>query len=196
MDKRYGLVIDLERCIGCQTCRIACKVENSLNTGSGIRVDTIGGAYQDTPKGKYPNLSMSYLPVPCMHCGEPPCMDACPEEAIYKRKDGIVLVDEEKCTGCQLCIPACPYDALTYDDHRDVLWKCTLCRHRIDEGLEPFCVVCCGIEAIFLGDLNDPKSKVSKLISQRSAYTLKPEAGTSPAVYYCPQASRAGVQSK
>ena len=90
--KKYGLVIDLERCIGCQTCRIACKVENNLETGSGIRVDTVGGAYRDTPKGKYPHLSMSYLPVPCMQCGAPACRDACPQEAIYKRPDGIVLV--------------------------------------------------------------------------------------------------------
>ena len=196
MSKRYGLVIDLDRCLGCQTCRIACKVENSLNTGSGIRVDTIGGAYQDTPSGTYPNLSMSYLPVPCMHCSDPPCIDSCPEEAIYKRQDGIVLVDEDKCTGCQLCIPACPYDALTYDDQRDVIVKCTLCHHRIDKGMKPFCVSLCEDGSIFFGDLNDPNSEVSKLISQRNAYTLKPEAGTSPAVYYCPEVKRAGVQSK
>ena len=196
MSKRYGLAIDLDRCFGCQTCRIACKVENSLETGSGIRVDTVGGAHPDTPKGTYPNLSMYYLPIPCMHCGEPSCMDVCPVDAIYKRDDGIVLVDEEKCNGCQACVSACPYGALTYDDHRDVVVKCTLCHHRIDEGLEPFCVACCEAEAIFFGDLNDPESEVSKLISQRDAYTLKAEAGTAPAVYYCPVPSRVWVQSK
>ena len=190
MSKRYGLVIDLDRCMGCMECRIACKVENNLDKGSGIRVDTIGGAHPDTPRGKYPNLSMYYLPVPCMHCDDPSCIEACPEEAIYKRQDGIVLVDEEKCNGCQACISACPYGALTYDDHRDVVVKCTLCHHRIEEGLEPFCVRCCEDEAIFFGDLNDPESKVSRLISQRSAYTLKPEAGTGPAVYYCPEVKR------
>ena len=89
-------------------------------------------------------------------------------------------VDEDKCTGCQLCIPACPYDALTYDDNRNLVIKCTLCHHRIDQGLEPFCVVLCEDGSIFFGDLNDPESKVSKLISQRNAYTLKPEAGTAP----------------
>jgi Fe-S-cluster-containing dehydrogenase component len=193
MSKRYGLVIDLDRCFGCHTCRIACKAENNLDTGSGIRVDTIGGAHPDTPKGKYPNLSMYYMPVPCMHCGEAPCIDACPEEAIYKRQDGIVLVNQEKCNGCEACITECPYDTLTYDDQRDVLVKCTLCHHRIDEGLEPFCKVCCEAEAIFFGDLNDPESEVSRLISQRDAYTLKPEAGTGPAVYYCPVASRVGI---
>ena len=147
----------------------------------------------DVPKGIYPNLSMYFLPVPCMHCNDPQCMDACPEEAIYKRPDGIVLLDEEKCTGCQLCIPACPYDALTYDDNRDMVVKCTLCHHRIDEGLEPLCMTCCEAEAIFFGDMNDPTSEVSKRISQRNAYTLKPEAGTGPAVYYCPEVKRAVV---
>jgi len=153
----------------------------------------IGGKYPDTPAGVYPNLSMSWLPVPCMHCDKPSCLDACPEEAIYKRKDGLVLVDEDKCTGCQVCIDACPYNVITYDDNRDVIWKCTLCHHRIDEGLEPFCVICCEDEALFFGDLNDPESQVSKLITQKKAYTLKPEKGTAPAVYYCPQAAKVGV---
>jgi DMSO reductase iron-sulfur subunit len=192
MGKRYGLVIDLERCIGCEACRIACKMENNLDTGSGIRVDTVGGAHGDTPSGKFPNLSMYYVPVPCMHCGEPSCVNACPLGAIYKREYGIVLVDEEKCNGCEACIEACPYHALTYDPERNVVQKCTLCQHRIDRGLEPFCVVCCEGEAIFFGDLNDPESNISKLIAQKSAYVLKPEAGTAPAVYYCPVASRTG----
>jgi len=193
MSKRYGLVIDSDRCIGCEGCIIACKVENSLDKISGIRVDTVGGVHKDTPGGKYPNLSMYYLPVPCMHCDDPPCMDACPEEAIYKRQDGIVLVDQDKCTVCQACIPACPYNALTHEDSKDVIVKCTLCHHRIDKVLEPFCVVCCEGEAIFFGDLNDPESQVSKLISKKNAYTLKPEAGTAPAIYYCPVASQTMV---
>jgi len=186
MSKRYGLVIDLERCIGCQTCRIACKVENGFEASSGIRVDTVGGAHLDTPKGKYPNLSMYYLPVPCMHCGEPACLAACPMEAIYKRDDGVVLVDEEKCNGCESCIEACPYGVITYDSEKDVVRKCTLCCHRIDQGLKPFCVICCEDEAMFFGDLNDPESEVSKLIVQKNAYVLDPEAGTIPGVYYCP----------
>ncbi len=196
MSKRYGLVIDLERCIGCQTCRIACKVEHNLDTGSGIRVDTVGGKYPDTPAGKYPNLSMSYLPVPCMHCGKPSCMDACPVEAISKRKDGIVLVDEEKCTGCQACIDACPYTAITFDSKKNVVQKCTLCLHRIEQGLEPFCVRCCEDETMFFGDLNDPKSEVSRLITKKSAHVLKPEAGTEPAVYYCPESKRGSHKTK
>ena len=186
MAKKYGLVIDLERCIGCHTCTIACKLENSIEKGSGIRVETVGGPHRDTPRGKHPQLSMHFLPVLCMQCDEPPCLDACPQEAIIKRKDGIVLVDEKKCDGCQACLPACPYGALVYDAERDIVRKCTLCAHRVREGLEPFCVVCCETEAMYFGDLRDPDSSVSKMVAKRGAATLKPEEGTKPAVYYCP----------
>ena len=193
MAKRYGLVIDLERCIGCNTCTIACKVENNMEIGSGIVVETIGGPHRDTPGGKFPKLSMYYLPMPCMHCDQPPCLDACPVEAIYKRGDGMVLIDKDKCDGCQACLPACPYDALSYDAKGNLAQKCNLCAYRIDQGLEPFCVRCCETEAIFFGDLNDPGSKVSQLIAQRNAYTLKSELGTKPAIYYCQPASRGQI---
>jgi tetrathionate reductase subunit B len=122
-----------------------------------------------------------------MHCDEPPCIEACPLEAIYKRKDGIVVIDDEQCTGCQECITVCPYNAPFYDAEKDVVRKCSLCAHRIDQGLEPFCVICCENEAILFGDLNDPKSKVSQAITQRKdIYNLYPEKGTKPAIYYSP----------
>jgi Fe-S-cluster-containing dehydrogenase component len=186
MVKKYGLVIDLERCIGCQACNIACRVENNMEAISGIRVETVGGSHPDTPAGTFPNLSMYYLPIACMHCDQPPCINACPKEAISKRPDGIVILDEGKCDGCRACLAACPYEALRYDEEADIVRKCNLCFQRLDDGFEPFCVLCCGVEAIFYGDLDDPGSKVSQLISQRSAYQLEPELQTGPAVYYCP----------
>ena len=186
MAKRYGLVIDIERCVGCQTCDIACRVENGMETVSGIRAETVGGDYPDTPAGKFPNLSMYFLPIACMHCDEPPCRDACPTDAIYKRPDGVVILDEEKCDGCQACLTVCPYEAMKYDEDANVVRKCNLCFERLDDGFEPFCATCCGVDAIFCGDLNDPNSEVSQLISRRNAYQLKPEKGTGPAVYYCP----------
>jgi len=186
MAKRYGLVIDLERCIGCHTCTIACKLENGIEKDSGIRGKTIGGPYKDSPAGEYPRLSMHFLPVPCMHCEAPPCMEACPQEAISKRADGIVLIDGEKCDGCRVCVPECPYDVLVEDEEKQIVRKCTLCAHRVDEGVEPFCVTCCETEAMSFGDLNDPETQVSKLIAERTARPLKPEAGLHPAVYYCP----------
>jgi len=161
-----------------------------MEASSGIRVETVGGTYTGTPSGEYPELSMYYLPIACMHCDQPPCRDACPAEAIYQRPDGIVLIDEDKCNGCQECLPACPYQALAYDRERGVVRKCNLCVDRLDEGFEPFCVLCCGDQAISFGDLADSESEVSKLIAQRGAYTLKPEAGVGPAIHYCPPRPR------
>ncbi len=186
MTKRYGLVIDLDRCIGCHTCTIACKLENGFSNGSGIRVETKGGARPDTPEGKHPQLTMHFLPVPCMHCNEPPCRDVCPLEAISRRGDGIVSLDQEKCDGCQACLSVCPYDALVYDAGSNVVRKCSFCAHRVDEGLEPFCVECCETEAIYFGDLGNRASSASKVISRRNVTTLRPETGTKPNVHYCP----------
>ena len=190
MAKRYGLVIDLERCTGCDTCTIACKVENKMEVGSGMRVETVGDTNRDNPLGKHPDLNIYYLPITCMHCDQPPCHDACHAEAIYQRPDGIVLINEEKCDGCQECLSACPYQALVYDPDMKVVRKCNLCFERLDQGFEPFCALCCGKQAIFWGDLADTESGVSKLIAQRSAYTLKPEEETGPAIYYCPPKER------
>jgi len=184
--KRYGLVIDLDRCNGCQTCNVACKMEHNLDQLSGIRVETVGGPHRDTPAGEYPNLSMYYLPIPCMHCGDPSCLPSCPTEAIYQRQDGIVLIDDERCNGCQECLDACPYNALVYDSEKGKVWKCTLCAHRVDQWLEPFCVLCCEMEAIFFGDISNPSTQISQLAEERKAYVLRPESGTKPAVRYCP----------
>ena len=184
MSKRYGIVIDLERCIGCHACTIACKLENNIEKGSWIQVNTIGGKGMDTASGKFPNVSMHYLPRLCMHCAEPPCMDACSLEAIYKRDDGIVLVDRDKCDGCEICISACPYEVLHSNAETNVVEKCTLCSHRVDQGLEPFCVTCCESQAMFFGDLTESTGQLSKLIAAKNAYVLLPDAKTRPAIYY------------
>jgi len=193
MTKRYGLLIDLERCTGCRTCTVACKVEHGIEVGSGIRVETVGGAHPDTPAGKYPNLTMHYEPIPCMHCAQPPCRAACSGGAIHQRDDGVVLIDEGKCNGCKECLAACPYGALFYDDDRKVVRKCDLCCERVDEGFEPFCALCCPEGAIYFGDLKDWESAVSRLVSQKGVYTLKPERKTGPSVHYSPPMARRKV---
>jgi Fe-S-cluster-containing dehydrogenase component len=154
--KQIGLIFDERRCIGCHTCVIACKVENRLEADSWMRVVACGGGAADSPAGAYPRLSLSWKADSCRHCPDPPCREACPAGAIRKRPDGIVLVDTAECTGCRICADACPYDAIRFDSAGRA-GKCTLCSHRIDEGLIPFCVKECICGALSLGKPADPE---------------------------------------
>ena len=183
--KKLGMIIDQERCIGCEACSIACKIENNT-IDYWIKIETQGSNEKDTPRGKFPELVMDFLPKLCNHCENPPCVDSCPEDALQKRDDGIVILDQNLCTGCQACLTACPYNIIVFDDNNNFAEKCNLCVHRVDQGLKPFCVICCEGQALYFGDLSDPKSVVSKLRSEKNAYQLKPEEGTRPKVYYIP----------
>lgn len=184
MSKRYGLLIDQERCIGCDACTVACKIENKGRFGY-IKVITQDGPQKDVPSGVFPELKLIFKPILCNHCEFPPCVEACPVDAIRKRDDGIVIIDEISCTGCKSCSEVCPYDVIYFKEN-DIAQKCNLCASRIDEGLEPFCVLCCEGQAIFFGDLNDPNSSISKKITSGNSFRLKPEKGTHPAIYYLP----------
>ncbi len=190
---RYGLVFDLERCIGCHACTIACKLENGIEQGSWIRVKMLDGQPLDTAQGRFPELTMYYLPLTCMHCQDPPCQGACPTGAIYKRDDGVVILDTAKCNGCQACLTACPYNVILWVEATGLPSKCHLCVPRLKQGLEPFCVLCCETKAIHFGDLSNSQSRISQLVVQRSGYTLKPEEKTGPAVYYLPPLTRRPV---
>jgi len=186
---RKGLVIDLERCLGCGACIVACKMESSPAGNARIRVETLVGQ-RDAPTGQYPDLKMEFIPRLCMQCANPACVKICVTGALWKRDDGLVLLDEEKCDGCQSCIAACPYGAIAYSEVTGRVEKCDLCAHRIDQGLEPFCVLCCEGQAMHFGDLNDPASEVGRLLAERDTFTLMPEAGTFPSVFYCPSRER------
>ena len=202
---RYGMAIDLKKCIGCHFCSVACKMENGISQGSWSRVATVGGQQLDTATGEYPNLKMIFLPALCMHCQDAPCVEVCPTGACYQREDGIVMVDYEECIGCKYCIVACPYQARycneesgdyfaaepapgekpEYQSHKlNVTEKCTLCVHRVSRGERPACVEVCPMGARIFGDLDDPDSEVSRLITYKRGSRLLEELGTEPSVYY------------
>lgn len=196
MDKQYGILVEIASCIGCNVCIIACKQENNLPPSK----DDVPGSREwpawdrvlTIAKGVYPDLSVYYLPIMCMHCKYPPCVAACPWGAIYKREDGVVLIKEDKCDGCKdvsagpKCIPACPYEALQFNEKKGVVELCTLCAHRIDAGLEPACVRACEGRCLTFGDFGDPNSEVSKIVRAAGdrAFVLKPETGASPSLWY------------
>lgn len=198
---RWGMVIDLARCIGCNACTVACQIENGSPPGVYFtRVYT-------EEKGTYPDVETTFVPALCNHCEDAPCIPVCPTGATYKRDDGIVLVDQDKCIGCRYCMMACPYGnrfflrkgilESGYHGERtafeDAKWdaftegtvaKCTFCAHRVDEGLQPACVVTCPTDARVFGDLEDEHSLVNLLIRERDGQQPLPERGTNPSVYY------------
>ncbi len=185
MSKRYAILIDMDRCIGCHACTIACKMTNRLpQSVSWSQVKTIGSDGMDEPAGVYPNLQLAWLPMLCQHCEDAPCEKVCPVGAISKRDDGIVVLDEDKCIGCRYCMWACPYGAPQIDEEKHVVTKCHMCYYRVDQGKQPACVEACVYGARIFGDVNDPESKVSRLSAAKQARPLLPELGAKPAVRY------------
>ncbi len=176
--KRFGMVIDLRKCVGCQACTSACKSENKVPKE---KFRTYVPEYE---LGSYPNVRKAFLPQLCNHCAEPSCVSVCPTGATFARKDGIVVVDNEICWGCGYCINACPYDKRYFNPISNVADKCTLCAHRVDHGLLPACVESCVGGARVFGDLNDPASHASRLLATFPATVLKPASGTKPRVFY------------
>jgi Fe-S-cluster-containing dehydrogenase component len=197
---RYGMVIDLKRCAGCNSCTVACRAEKG--TPPGILYHRV----EKYEAGKYPAARMQFRPIPCMHCEEPACLEVCPTGATYKRDDGIVLVDQKKCMGCRYCVLACPYGARHYlrrvdnyygtaartpyemlkqkDLDKGTAVKCDFCVTRLEGGRLPACVETCPAQARHFGDLDDPRSEVSELIAVSRGTVLREELGTKPSVYY------------
>ena len=132
--KTFELSIDSNLCWGCKTCEVACKQENC--TVDGVRLISV---HEKGPELIDGQMDFRFQVDMCRHCDDPPCVHACPEEAINKREDNIVVMDYELCSGCRACIDACPYDAIAFDEHRGIAQKCNLCHHRVDRGLIPAC---------------------------------------------------------
>lgn len=207
---RWGMVADLERCVGCQTCTAACRHSNATSPAVQWR------KVLDIEAGSYPNVSRVFVPVGCQHCADPPCVHVCPTTATRQRADGIVTIDYDLCIGCAYCEVACPYQArfLVHEPHRayetatqneverddparlGVAQKCTFCSDRIDFGIDngltpgvdpratPACVNACIAEALHFGDLDDPASNVSRLLREQRSFRMHAELGTNPGFHY------------
>jgi len=203
-ERKLGLVIDLDTCVGCHACVISCKGWNTENYGAPLSDQD---AYGADPVGTFLNRVHTYevqptgggqaqtihFPKSCLHCEDAPCVTVCPTGASYKRvEDGIVLVNEDSCIGCGLCAWACPYGAREMDAAEGVMKKCTLCVDRIynenlpEEDREPACVRTCPAGARHFGDFADPDSHVSRLTADRGGFDLMPEQGTRPVNKYLP----------
>ncbi len=175
---RYGMSIDLKRCIGCHACMVACKAENA------VPLSVFRSWVKIIEKGRYPDVSISFLPSLCNNCGNPICVRNCPTQATWQRQDGIVMQDPHRCIGCKYCMASCPYDVRHLNPLKKIVQKCTWCHHRVDVGLEPACVNVCPTRALIFGDINDPESEIAKTLAASAVQVLKPEKDTSPHVAY------------
>lgn len=175
---KFGFVIDNRKCIGCHACTTACKSEHQVPVG--VNRTWV----KQVEKGEFPNTRRLFSVMRCNHCTDAPCVEICPTEALYFREDGIVDFDKDRCIGCKSCMQACPYDALYIDPETHTAAKCNYCAHRVDVGLEPACVNVCPEHAIISGDMHDPNSEITHLLSRQQVKARKPEKGTIPNLFY------------
>ncbi|HEY6395714.1 MAG TPA: NrfD/PsrC family molybdoenzyme membrane anchor subunit [Candidatus Binataceae bacterium] len=175
---RYGFVIDQDRCIGCHACTVACKEEHNIPIG----VFRTWVKYIE--KGEFPNTSRHFGVMRCNHCDDAPCIEICPTVSLFRRSDGIVDFDPDRCIGCKSCMQACPYDAIYIDPASNTAAKCNFCAHRVELNLEPACVIVCPTQAIIAGDLDNPASKPSRMVAAQKVTSRKPHKGTEPKLFY------------
>lgn len=151
---QYAILTDLNRCVGCLACSVACKVVNNVEIGQYWNKVLRVGPYPDYEGAQFPDVYTYFLPITCQHCANPECVTVCPTSASYKAEDGTVQIDPELCIGCQSCISACPYAVRYLNEEEGVVQKCTMCADITSEGGLPQCVSQCGGRARFYGDLD------------------------------------------
>ena len=191
---QYAIATDLNRCVGCLSCMVACKAVNNVPIGSyWNKVLRIGPSLKEGATSSH-DVEMYYLPVQCQHCADPECVKVCPTGASHKLEDGTVQIDKSKCIGCQFCAMACPYGVRYLNEEERVVEKCTLCEQKIAQGELPQCVSqCCGMARWFGdadGDIRDFKGPRGETIgsfleefSDEAVHHL-PDVGNEPTFRY------------
>jgi len=187
---RYGMVIDITRCNGCYNCFLTCRDEfwnNDYLPYSAAQ--PFSGHFWlrmiEKERGKYPKVKVAYTPLLCMHCENPSCISAAENNAVYKRPDGIVIIDPEKASGQKQIATACPYRVIYWNEEKNIPQKCTLCAHLLDQGWkEPKCAEACPTQAMVFGDMDDPNSGIAKLIASAKPEAMHPEYGLKEKVRY------------
>ncbi len=186
----YGMLIDIDRCTGCYNCFLACRDEHAGNDYRPIAAPQPEGGHKwidvlEHERGKLPRVRVDYVPLPCQQCKSATCVSQAPDGAVYRRADGIVLIDPEKAKGHPEIVASCPYRVISWNAAENVAQKCTFCAHLLDAGRkEPRCVEACPTEALVFGDLDDPASRISQLLKSKLTEELHPEFGLMPSVRY------------
>ena len=187
---KYGIVVDITRCNGCYNCFLACRDEFCGNDYPpySLAQPATGHFWMrliERERGKYPKVKVAYTPLMCMQCENAPCIEASLNGAVYRRADGIVIIDPEKAVGQKQIVDACPYRVIYWNEKKNIPQKCTFCAHLLDDGWkEPRCVEACPAGALTFGDLEDPNSEVSRLIASNKVEVIHPEYGLKEKVVY------------
>lgn len=192
MVKKHAMIMDVTRCNGCFNCFLACRDEYCGNDYPGYSLaQPFSGQHWvkvvEKERGQYPKVKVAYTVIPCMQCENAPCIEASLNEAVYRRADGIVIIDPEKAKGQKQIVDACPYRVVCWNEKKDTPQKCTFCAHLLDQGWkEPRCVEACPTKALVFGDVNDPDSEISKTVVNAAGKleVLHPEYGLTPNVKY------------
>ncbi|NLV71489.1 MAG: oxidoreductase [Actinobacteria bacterium] len=187
---RLSLLIDVTKCSGCHNCFLACRDEFYGNDYTPYSApQPLEGQFwmqiKEVERGTYPKPKLDYIPLPCLHCEEAPCVAAAADGAVYRRADGIVIIDPEKAKGQKDIVNSCPYRVIFWNKELEIPQKCTLCAHRLDEGeKQPRCVEACPTGALVFGDLDDPESEIAKLSASLDVEVYHPEYASLPTVKY------------
>lgn len=196
----WGMIVDIAKCIGCGNCVRACSQENAVPTGyfrtwverysvpdypeEHPIVESPNGGMEGFPNTEHKNTKNFLVPKLCNHCEHSPCVQVCPVGATFETPDGLVLVDKTYCLGCRYCVQACPYGCRYIDPHQEVVDKCTLCYHRISQGLTTACCETCPTGSRQLVDLKNPNDPVHEILRTNAVQVLKPHMATGSKVYY------------